>query len=322
MVNIGNDVSVAAAHLRAGELVAIPTETVYGLAANALDEAAVVRIFMAKNRPQFNPLIIHVANTYQLEKLGLFLPDKAKELAAHFCPGPISFVIPTSEMIPGIVTAGTPAVAVRIPNHPLTLSLLQQLDFPLAAPSANPSGYVSATTAMHVAEQLGDKVGYILDGGECRVGVESTIISFMEAEPRLLRFGGVSLEAIEAIIGKIALPEEGYVDNPISPGMLAKHYATKHKMLWGNPQEILSANRDTAFEKIASITFKESVDLIPATNQFILSPSGSLEEAASRLFGAMRMADSMDIELIIAEPFPEEGLGRAINDRLKRASTN
>lgn len=321
MNQTGTDIALAAAHLRKGELVAIPTETVYGLAANALDPAAVVKIYEAKNRPQFNPLILHVANTEQLKKLGLRLPDKALELAARFSPGPLTYVIPTSDQVPGIITAGTDAVAVRIPNHPMTLELLQQLEFPLAAPSANPSGFVSATTALHVAEQLGSKVSYILDGGECKVGVESTILSFLEERPRLLRYGGISLEAIEAVIGKVELPPEGFVDNPVAPGMLARHYATRHRLLWGDMDALLQATAGRVPHRTATITFRSEVPGIPATHQFILSPQGSLSEAASRLFSAMRLADSMDIDLILAERFPEEGLGRAINDRLKRAAS-
>ncbi|ULQ57212.1 threonylcarbamoyl-AMP synthase [Flavihumibacter rivuli] len=317
-MNIGKDVKLAAQNLRKGELVGIPTETVYGLAGNALSEDAVLKIYAAKNRPQFNPLILHIAHIDQLNKLGLSLPFKAMELAARFSPGPITFLVPKSEKIPDIVTAGTPAVAIRIPDHPLTLELLREIDFPLAAPSANPSGYVSPTTALHVFEQLGDMVSYILDGGECRVGLESTIISFLGEEPELLRYGGAPLEAIEAVIGPVKLPEKGYSDNPVAPGMLARHYATAHPLLLGNMNSLLEQHQG---KRLATISFREEAKGIPATHQFILSPSGSLEEAAKRLFAAMRMADSMDIDLIIAERFPEQGLGKAINDRLNRAST-
>lgn len=319
--SIGIDIEKAANLLKAGELVAIPTETVYGLAGNALNEKAVTKIFEAKNRPAFNPLILHFANVEQLKQLGLALPPLAEKLAARFSPGPLTFVIPTSEAIPGIVTAGTAAVAVRFPNHPVTIQLLQALAFPLAAPSANPSGYVSPTSASHVANQLGRQVAYILDGGDCTVGLESTIISFLEPEPRLLRHGGVPLEAIEAVIGPLKLPPSGFVDNPIAPGMLARHYATRHPLKLGSLRELVPA----ALEKLPSnqliiIGFKEGSGVVPSTHQFILSPEGSLAEAASKLFTALRLADSMDIKLILAEEFPEEGLGRAINDRLRRAA--
>ena len=321
ITTIGTDIRMAAALLKAGELVAIPTETVYGLAANALDESAVVKIYSVKNRPQFNPLILHVSGMEQLEKLQLSLPPGAKLLAEKFSPGPLTFVIPTSHVIPGIVTAGTPAVAIRIPQHRVTLELLRELDFPLAAPSANPSGYVSPTTARHVAEQLEGKIPYILDGGTCSVGLESTIISFLEDKPRLLRFGGLPVEAIEAVVGKVELPETGFVDNPVAPGMLARHYATKHPLLLGDADDLIRESQlHHEGKRIATISLSKSFPSVPSTHQFILSGEGNLEEAARRLFHAMRLADAMDIDLIIAEKFPDSGLGRAINDRLKRAS--
>ncbi|WP_290792042.1 L-threonylcarbamoyladenylate synthase [Flavihumibacter sp. UBA7668] len=321
--SIGVDLEKAANLLRAGELVAIPTETVYGLAANALQDEAVIKIYQVKNRPQFNPLILHFANYQQLQACGLDLPPSAQKLAARFSPGPLTYVIPASYSIPGIVTAGTPAVAVRFPNHPITLELLQKLEFPLAAPSANPSGFVSPTSASHVAAQLGESIPYILDGGECSVGVESTIISFLEEQPRLLRYGGITLEAIEAVIGPVSLPETGYVDNPVAPGMLARHYATRHPLQTGRLQELLPAALEQyAPSEIVSISFTELLNDIPATNQFILSPTGHLPEAARRLFAALRLADEMNISLILAAEFPEEGLGRAINDRLRRASSS
>lgn len=321
--SIGTDIGRAANLLREGELVAIPTETVYGLAGNALNEAAVAKIYKVKNRPVFNPLILHFANELQLNRLGLELPPLAKQLAARFCPGPLSFVIPTSDAIPGIVTAGTPAVAVRFPNHPLTLKLLQELEFPLAAPSANPSGYVSPTRADHVASQLGGQVAYILDGGDCSVGLESTIISFLDEQPRLLRYGGIPLEQIEARIGKVALPPDGFVDNPVAPGMLARHYATRHPLKLGSfNKTVPEALKEYARTELALIAFREGHADIPSTHQFILSGDGSLEEAAARLFTALRQADAMNIRMILAEPFPEEGLGRAINDRLKRAANH
>jgi L-threonylcarbamoyladenylate synthase len=314
----GVNINTAAAFLRAGELVAIPTETVYGLAANAFDEAAVIKIYKAKNRPQFNPLIIHTDSLEKLQTFGIQLPAKAKLLAAHFSPGPLTYVVPKSDKIPDIITAGTNAVAVRIPNHQLTLALLAQLDFPLAAPSANPSGFVSPTSAAHVAAQLQDKVAYILDGGACEVGVESTIISFLNDEPEILRFGGLALEDIEAVIGKVKIPVKGYSDNPVAPGMLARHYATRHPIVLG---DISSHIARFSPEQIATISLSQKFEQIPDNQQFILSENNNLDEAASRLFAAMREADALNVDVILAQIFPNEGLGRAINDRLKRAAT-
>jgi L-threonylcarbamoyladenylate synthase len=317
ILKIGTDIHIAIRCLTLGELVAIPTETVYGLAANAFSSQAVTAIYKAKNRPQFNPLIIHSHSIDQLQQWGLVIPEKMRILAALFSPGPLTYVIPKSDMIPDIVTAGTDAVAVRIPNHPLTLELLRNIDFPLAAPSANPSGFVSPTNARHVNEQLGDKVSYILDGGDCSVGVESTIISFLGTTPAILRYGGLAVEEIENIIGKVSLPTAGFVDNPVAPGQLARHYATRHKLIVGDPRKYVN---QYPLERMGIISFCSVYSEIPAPNQVVLSPSGNLDEAAQQLFAAMRNIDTFDIDVIIAEKFPNEGLGRAINDRLSRAS--
>jgi L-threonylcarbamoyladenylate synthase len=316
-VKVGTDIQAAITFLKQGKLVAIPTETVYGLAANAFDPDAVTGIYKAKNRPEFNPLIIHTSSVAKLESWGLQIPDMMKRLAAHFSPGPLTYVIPKSAVIPDIVTAGTDAVAVRIPDHPLTLGLLEQLDFPLAAPSANPSGYVSPTSAWHVHEQLEDQVAYILNGGDSSIGVESTIISLLDETPQILRFGGLAVEAIEQVTGKVSLPAEGFVDNPVAPGQLARHYATTKKLIVGNPEKYLSYFTP---EKIGVIAYSSIYSQIPARNQFVLSQNRNLDEAAQKLFAAMREIDKLDIEVIIAEKFPDEGLGRAINDRLKRAA--
>lgn len=315
---IGTDVAEAAKSLRAGELVAIPTETVYGLAANALDADAVLKIYAAKKRPQFNPLIIHVPDADLLSKLDLQIPERMRTLMKAFSPGPLTYVIPSSPRIPDIVTAGTGAVAVRIPQHPLTLSLLQRLPFPLAAPSANPSGYVSATHAQHVADQLGDQVAYILDGGPSEIGIESTILSLLDEVPKILRFGGITREAIETVIGPVEVPDAGYQDNPVAPGMLARHYATKHPLLLGDIKTLLQAHPD---KKVATIHLKDTFNEVPAHLQFRLSENGSLPEAAKQLFRLMREVDQLEIDLILVEPVPETGLGLAINDRLRRAAS-
>ncbi len=323
---IGTDINTAINFLKHGELVAIPTETVYGLAANAFDENAVLKIYHVKNRPQFNPLIIHTNSIEKLKSWDLVLPEKMLLLAAKFSPGPLTFVIKKSNTIPDIVTAGTDAVAVRIPNHKLTLELLSKLDFPLAAPSANPSGFVSPTKASHVFEQLGEHIPYILDGGECEVGVESTIISFLDETPTILRFGGLSLEAIELVIGKVntIFSQQSTVDSrpltvnqPIAPGMLSRHYATKHKLIFDFKETDFSQYHH---DRIGMISYSKNYTSIPISNQMILSPERKLAEAARKLFSAMREIDEKDIDVIFAEKFPDLDLGRAINDRLKRAS--
>jgi L-threonylcarbamoyladenylate synthase len=314
---VGTDINQAIQCLELGLLIGIPTETVYGLAANAFDSSAVLSIYKAKNRPEFNPLIIHSDSLQKFEGWGLHLPEKLKLLAAHFSPGPLTYVIPKSNHIPDVVTAGTDAVAIRIPKHPLTLSLLQKINFPVAAPSANPSGYVSPTNAQHVFSQLEDQVSYILDGGDCKIGLESTIISFLEDTPRILRYGGLAVEEIENIIGKVLLPAEGFVDNPVAPGQLARHYATRHKLIIGNPHDYM---KDYDPERTGIISFSSCYKHIPSKHQFLLSKDRNMDEAAQKLFAAMRQIDQLDIDIIIAEHFPNTGLGRAINDRLKRAS--
>jgi L-threonylcarbamoyladenylate synthase len=314
---IGNNIPYAIELLNSNKLVAIPTETVYGLAANAFNENAVLNIYKTKNRPQFNPLIIHSNRIERFEEWGLLIPADVKLLAQHFWPGPITFIIPANHKIPEIVTAGTGAVAIRVPNHPITLDLLAKLNFPLAAPSANPSGFISPTSALHVEQQLGNKIDYILDGGNCKVGVESTIISFLENEPKILRFGGLAIEAIEAVLNK-KLATGSNNDKIVAPGMLSKHYAPVH------PLQIVENLSESIqlFDKnrVGVISFSESFAEVPIAHQFVLSKTKDLNEAASNLFAAMRHVDELDLDIILSEKFPNIGLGYAINDRLKRAS--
>jgi L-threonylcarbamoyladenylate synthase len=315
-----NQLEAAANLLRQGELVAIPTETVYGLAANAFNEKAVLDIYKTKNRPHFNPLIIHSNSVERFAEWGIYLPDLALKLASKFSPGPITFVVPTSNKVPDMVTAGHDSIAIRIPNHPLTLELLAMLDFPLAAPSANPSTFVSPTSAAHVQQQLGDKIKCILDGGECMVGIESTIISFLENTPRILRYGGLAKEQIESTLGiKVNIPQlSGDTNKIIAPGMMERHYAPNKKLIICDDIEKELLNHQG--HSIGIISFSKKYGNIDLQNQFILSPSGSLDEAARHLFSALRGLNDLDVDIILTEKFPEEGLGIAINDRLKRAS--
>ncbi|MGE5107204.1 MAG: L-threonylcarbamoyladenylate synthase [Sphingobacteriales bacterium] len=315
--SIGIDIKYAKELLEQGELVAIPTETVYGLAGNALNEDAVIKIYTAKNRPQFNPLIIHVANFSEADKYVREIPSKIKLLAENFVPGPLTFLLTKKEIIPDIVTAGSNKVAVRIPNHPLTIELLSQLNFPLAAPSANPFGYVSPTNAQHVYDGLNGKIPYILDGGECTVGLESTIIGLNDYGKIIIhRVGGVSIEDIEKITGEKVVFQSNEMDIPDTPGQLKSHYATHTPLYLGNIGEMIKKYKG---KKIAVISFSKNYDDVDLKNQFILSPSGNLEEAAKNLFKALRKTDELDVEIILAELLPGKGLGRAVNDRLHRA---
>lgn len=312
---ISQDIQKAKDLLESGELVAIPTETVYGLAANALHPEAVIKIFETKNRPHFDPLIVHVASVEQVKSLAIEFPAKAQLLAEKFWPGPLTLLLKKKSIIPDLVTSGLDTVGIRMPEHPLTLELLRKLDFPLAAPSANPFGYISPTTAEHVKAQLGEKIQLILDGGPCEVGVESTIIDCTQETPVVVRLGGLGVEKIESIIGKVNVNTTSS-SKPSAPGLLISHYAPRKPFLLGNIQELVSKNSN---KKIALITFEgEPKD----TLHKVLSREGSLNEAARNLFKVMRELDQTDADVIIAEPVPDHGLGRAINDRLRRAAAN
>lgn len=313
---IGQDIHKAAQLLRAGELVGIPTETVYGLAANALDTSAVAEIFLVKNRPVFDPLIVHFADFFAAKSYLQSVPAMADVLAMHFMPGPLTLLLPKSERIPDLVTAGSAMVAIRVPRHPMTQALLHLLDFPLAAPSANPFGYISPTTAAHVESQLGERIPYILDGGPCLVGLESSIVGFPEGQPTVYRKGGISVEAIEALIGSVEVKPFS-TSNPESPGMLKSHYAPGVPLILGDLNEL---QKRFAGKKIGVLAFRQYVPNIPTECQVVLSPQGDFAEAARRLFWAMRYLDEQRFDLIIAELLPEKDLGRAINDRLRRAA--
>ncbi|MFN6039432.1 MAG: L-threonylcarbamoyladenylate synthase [Bacteroidota bacterium] len=307
------NIQISKAELERGNLVAIPTETVYGLAANGLDTSAVIKIFEAKNRPYFDPLILHTNSIQKVKLLVKEFPEKAMMLAEKFWPGPLTILLPKSDIIPDIVTSGLPHVAIRIPAHPLTLQLLESVDFPLAAPSANPFGYVSPTTADHVRAQLHGKLNYILDGGPCKIGLESTIVGFEKDEVIIQRLGGLEIEEIEKAIGNVIIRINSSGD-PKAPGQLKSHYATKTKIISGNIETLLDQNLNKNF---GVISFRKKYS---SKNNIVLSDEGNLSEAAQNLFSAMREMDEKKLELIIIEVFPNEFLGRAINDRIRRAS--
>ncbi|MCO6495553.1 MAG: threonylcarbamoyl-AMP synthase [Bacteroidetes bacterium] len=324
MGKTGTDIFEAEYCLREGKLVAIPTETVYGLAANAYNLEAVASIFSAKNRPFFDPLILHCANKEAAFSLFKEFPDEYDKLADAFWPGPLTLAAPKNAIIPDLITAGSPIVAVRVPAHPLTLSLLQLLDFPLAAPSANPFGYVSPTTAKHVFEQLGGKIDYIIDGGECKVGIESTILGYKDNKIQLWRLGGTSIENIEDILEHKIDIQINKSSNPDSSGQLDKHYSPNTKMILLDDEDFRSYIHSLS-EKVrtnkALLVFGNKKTETGFREQLNLSVSGNYNEAAHNLYAFIRNLDSKNYEKIIALRLPDEGLGRAINDRLLRAST-
>jgi L-threonylcarbamoyladenylate synthase len=299
-----HDIAKAAELLLGGELVAFPTETVYGLGALATDDKAVARIYEAKGRPTFNPLISHVADVEAAFALGEFSADALK-LAARFWPGPLTLVVPRWSTcdVSLLASAGLPSLAIRVPQHPIALELLRAVGQPVVAPSANPSGRISPTTAQHVQDGLGAKVSMILDGGPCAVGVESTVVSFLEGKATLLRPGGLAREMIEVALGfRLYDAEDGVMH---SPGQMESHYA---------PHAAMRLNAEAAVDGEAYLGFGKF------GGPHNLSLTGDVVEAAANLFRMLHELDAKKPERIAVAPIPMNGLGEAINDRLKRAA--
>ena len=322
---ISKDISKAIALLTNEQLVAIPTETVYGLAGNIYSQKAINAIFETKKRPFFNPLIVHIHSADALSNIVETVPKKAQLLAAAFWPGPITLVLKKKAIIPDLITAGKDTVAVRVPNHPTTLELLRQLPFPLAAPSANPFSSISPTTAKHVEDYFKDHITMVLDGGACTSGIESTIIGFENEEPVIYRLGSTSIEAIEAIVGPVKIKNLVTEQNlsqkeiaPDAPGMLERHYAPKTKIILTD--DLNKSIKEHQDKKIGVLLYQKSIEDGVVSFQVTLSKKGDLAEAASHLYEALHQLDKQDIDLIIAEKFPDNGLGKSINDRLNRAT--
>ncbi len=340
----------AAGIIRRGGVVAFPTETVYGLGANAFDEKAVARVFEVKRRPYFDPLILHVAEPDWLGDLALNVPKAALKLTDAFWPGPLTVVLQKKSVVPDIVTAGLPGAALRMPSNEIARALILAAGVPIAAPSANLFGSVSPTAAEHVRAQLGTAVDMIIDGGECEVGIESTIVSFLDDKPALLRPGGIALEDIEAVIGEVVIPGKDELVNR-SPGRSGTHYATSTPLvLIGGIDEIngicvnginnksgangvdeadagaARVNSSKPIKKIGLLAFSSASVPDPAAlppavvGVEYLSAVGDLREAACRLFAAMRRLDGAGVDAIAALPVPVNGIGLAINDRLGRAA--
>lgn len=316
-------ISEAAALLKAGETVAFPTETVYGLGADATNKSAVAKIFEAKGRPQDNPLIAHVANVEQLQQLVDNLPEYVDDLITAFSPGPLTYVLESNGACAENVTAGLSTIGVRIPDHPVALELLQACNFPVAAPSANLSGKPSPTTANHVDEDLNGKISGIVDGGPTGVGVESTVISCREHDVVILRPGGITKEQIEQIV-PVAEPVNETVDKPASPGMKYKHYSPDVP-LWlvdGGAEKIQNviAEETAKGKKVALLARDAILELVEADLK--LSLGSSLEDVANKLYDNLRKVKRSDVDIIVSEVFPESGIGQAIMNRLKKAKTD
>jgi L-threonylcarbamoyladenylate synthase len=302
-----SDIDAAARALREGRLVAFPTETVYGLGADATNGEAVAKVYAAKGRPSFNPLIAHVPDAETAFALGEF-SSEARALAKAFWPGPLSLVVPRKADCPVslLASAGLGSIAIRVPAHPMALELLKAVGRPVVAPSANPSGKISPTTAEHVRRHLKDKVAVVLDGGRCRVGVESSVVSFLEDGPKLLRHGGVPKSEIEKVLGH-PIAVESHSARPHAPGQLLSHYA---------PHAELRLNADAPRDGEAYLGFGP----LHAHGPWTLSAKGDLVEAAASLFGLLHEIDATGVPRIAVAPIPHHGLGEAINDRLLRAA--
>lgn len=308
----------AAELLSDGGIVGMPTETVYGLAANAFSAKAVAKVFEAKKRPWFDPLIVHIPSVEQLSQLVQSIPPAAEILAKAFWPGPLTLVLPKKDNIPDLVTAGMPTVAVRVPAHPIAQQLLRACPFPLAAPSANLFGRVSPTSSSDVADQLEGRIDGCVEGGACEVGVESTIIDLTGVQPKLLRPGGISREDIEALIGPLAVNQTNMGENGeamAAPGTCKRHYSPDTPIQFADEANIPDDCR------VGLIAFGPRKGRRQGFVKLVnLSESGDLHEAASHLYSALRQMDLCGLDYVIVERIPETGLGLAINDRLRRAA--
>lgn len=314
---ISNDINLAVQHLNKNGIIGFPTETVYGLAGNAFNTAAIHKIFDVKKRPTFNPLIVHIKGIEDLDKVATEIPSIAYELANVFWPGPLTFILKKQPHIPDLVTANQDTVAVRVPNHPIALELLNKLDYPLVAPSANPFTSISPTTANHVEDYFANQIDMVLEGGICKAGIESTIVGFNNNKVVLYRLGALPVEAIEKITGSLIVSNKKE-KKTITPGMFLKHYAPKTDfILTRNVKEELDWYSG---KKIGLLLFNEFEPDFNPTFQRVLSEDGDLKQAASKLYEVLHELDKMNLEVIIAERFPEYGLGNSINDRLERAS--
>ena len=310
------DISQAVVLLKEGGIVAIPTETVYGLGGDALNIQAVAKIFAAKNRPSFDPLIVHVSSIEQAHSIA-YLNEQAIFLLEKFSPGPLTLALPKKSVVPDLVTSGHPTVAIRIPNHPVAIELLKQSGLCIAAPSANPFGYTSPTTAKHVEDFLGSRIDAVLDGGACDIGIESTIIDLSGITPKVLRLGGLPYEQLTEVLGE--LPFQMSSSKPNAPGMLTSHYNPGIPLrLFKSYSELLSEFNTTDTDRIGLLYSGKEIKASFAIN---LSREKVLVEVASKLFHALRSFNKADIDVIWAHELPEVGLGRAINDRLRRAES-
>ncbi len=315
---IGADIQACKDILEKDGVVSIPTETVYGLAGNALSPKAIELIYQVKDRPRVNPLIVHISSQFVVGRYAKNIPAGAIRLMETFWPGPLTLLLEKQDIIPIEATSGSHLAAFRVPNHPLTLQLLNVLEFPLVAPSANPFGYISPSTAAHVMEQLSGKIPYILDGGACEKGIESTIVGFQGDQAILYRSGALDLESIEFVLEQKIVPySPKKTEIPITSGMMKHHYAPLTPMILVDNLSDFELTQDLP---VGIISYDTEYAISEHQFQIILSPNSDLMEAAKNLYAALHTMDKKNVELIIAEKVPHQGIGIAINDRLQKAS--
>ena len=310
-----DNIKRAAEAIIKGDIIAFPTETVYGLGADGLNPTAVSKIFEAKNRPSFNPLILHIASIDQLDEIAETKSEAAHKICKAFWPGPLTIVLPKKKIVPEIVTAGNSTVAVRMPNHPIALEIIKTIGGPIAAPSANTFGFLSPTTAKHVEKQLGKKVEIILDGGKCNVGVESTIVEVNNDIVQILRPGGISIEMLKSVYDRVEI-KETVSNNPNAPGQLFHHYAPDIPVMFFDEVK----REEVQNKKLAGLFFVENKTDYKFEKIEILSETGEIHEAAANLFRHLYSLESSGVDLILVESITEDGLGMAIMDRLRKAT--
>ena len=316
MIKVGKSINECVKNLKNGEIVGIPTETVYGLGVNALDQKAVDKVFKLKKRPHFDPLICH---TNSIEKVKMFVknfPRKAEVLAKNFWPGPLTILLEKKKIIPDITTSKLKTVGFRIPDNKLTLSILEKIDFPIAAPSANPFGYISPTLPKHILEMFKNDISYVLDDGGCDIGIESTIVGFEDKKTLVYRVGGITIEKLESKIGKVEIFKKN-TKLPISSGMLKNHYSPKKDLIVG---EIESLIKKYINKKIGILSFNKYYKGIDLKNQIILSKNLNLDQASRNLYKSLHLLDNMNIDIILTSLLPNHGIGKSINDRIIKAS--
>lgn len=307
--------------IKRGGLVAFPTETVYGLGGNSLDRRAVAKIFQVKERPSFDPLITHIADLEKLDELARIGDERILKAARAFWPGPLTMIVPKRDVVPDLVTSGLNTMAVRMPDHPTARELIRLSSGAVAAPSANPFGYLSPTRAEHVEASLGDRIDLIIDGGPCAVGVESTVLDMTGAVPEVLRPGGLAVEELRRVLGEVNELDRTSL-TPKAPGQLPMHYSPRKPLYMADRADRVPGlvPAGTALTRVGLLSFKGEGDLGGYGAVEILSPQGDLLEAASRLFTALHSLDASPVDLIFAERVPAQGLGAAVMDRIYKAS--